>query len=108
MRKKNSENGVKRAGYIHVAIIFSAVVSGNKFYVSAVRDAMNTLSTVDVLLYDSVFFYFFFLMVDLSLVLVLWKESNFPRRDLHNYILRFYIHTPFWGLLLKYNVIRKL
>jgi hypothetical protein len=30
------------------------------------------------------------------------------RRDLHNYILRFYIHTPFWGLLLKYNVIRKL
>jgi hypothetical protein len=34
--------------------------------------------------------------------------NKFSRRDLHNYILRFYIHTPFWGLLLKYNVIRKL
>jgi hypothetical protein len=35
-------------------------------------------------------------------------NENLSRRDLHNYILRFYIHTPFWGLLLKYNVIRKL
>jgi hypothetical protein len=40
--------------------------------------------------------------------LSLWVGGNLSRRDLHNYILRFYIHTPFWGLLLKYNVIRKL
>jgi hypothetical protein len=36
------------------------------------------------------------------------SAGHLSRRDLHNYILRFYIHTPFWGLLLKYNVIRKL
>ena len=44
-----------------------------------------------------------------ALILVLFLFIfNLSRRDLHNYILRFYIHTPFWGLLLKYNVIRKL
>jgi hypothetical protein len=32
-------------------------------------------------------------------------ERDFTRRDLNNFIIRFYITTPFWGLLLKYNVI---
>ncbi len=31
--------------------------------------------------------------------------QDFTRRDLNNFIIRFYITTPFWGLLLKYNVI---
>jgi hypothetical protein len=31
--------------------------------------------------------------------------KDFTRRDLNNFIIRFYITTPFWGLLLKYNVI---
>jgi hypothetical protein len=45
---------------------------------------------------------------ELNIFIVSFLLNNFSRRDLHNYILRFYIHTPFWGLLLKYNVIRKL
>ncbi len=34
-----------------------------------------------------------------------WLILKVTRRDLNNFIIRFYITTPFWGLLLKYNVI---